>query len=157
MSDSLDFEALETAGLANARERADLIKYLDNLGFSADEMVEAELRGRLFGLAGDVLSWSGRPIYTLGTAAAELGIAAEDVARAWTLLGLTVAGPDVPALSQADVDALATWLALKTVVGQDGALGLLRVAGRRHGPAGRSRGDDDPRRDAGHPDDPHPR
>ena len=129
MSDYLDFEALEAGGVANARERADLIKYLDDLGFSVDEMVEAELRGRLFGLAGDVLSWSGRPIYTLQTAAAELGIAAEDVARAWALLGLTVAGPDVSVLSQADVDALATWLALQTVVGQDGALGLLRVLG----------------------------
>ncbi len=129
MSDYLDFEALEAGGVANARERADLIKYLDDLGFSVDEMVEAELRGRLFGLAGDVLSWSGRPIYTLQTAAAELGIAAEDVARAWALLGLTVAGPDVAVLSQADVDALATWLGLQTVVGQDGALGLLRVLG----------------------------
>ena len=71
----------------------------------------------------------GRPIYTLQTAAEELGISADDVARAWTLLGLTVAGPDIPALSQADVDALATWLALKTAVGQDGAYGLLRVLG----------------------------
>ena len=129
MSDYLDFEALEAAGVANARERADLIKYLDDLGFTVDEMVEAELRGRLFGLAGDVLSWSGRPIYTFRTAAEELGIAAEDVARAWTLLGLTAAGPDIPVLSQADVDALATWLGLKAVVGQDGAFGLLRVLG----------------------------
>ncbi len=129
MSDSLDFAALESAGVANARERSDLIKYLDDLGFTVEEMVEAERRGRLFGLAGDVLSWSGRPTYTLETAAEELGITAEDVARAWSLLGLTVAGPDVPVLSQADVDALATWLALKTVVGQDGALGLLRVLG----------------------------
>lgn len=129
MIDPLDSDALEAAGIANPRERADLIKYLDDLGFTVDEMVEAELRGRLFGLAGDVLSWSGRPIYTLQTAAEELGIAAEDVARAWALLGLTVAGPDIPVLSQADVDALATWLALKAVVGQDGALGLLRVLG----------------------------
>jgi class 3 adenylate cyclase len=129
VSDSSYFEELEAAGIANPRERADLIKYLDELGFTVDEMAEAELRGRLFGLAGDVLSWSGRPIYTLQTAADELGIAAEDVARAWALLGLTVAGPDIPALSQADVDALATWLALKAVVGQDGAFGLLRVVG----------------------------
>jgi class 3 adenylate cyclase len=127
--DPSDYEALQAAGIANPRERADLIKYLDDLGFTVDELVEAELRGRLFGLAGDVLLWSGRPIYTLQTAADELGIAAEDVARAWALLGLTVAGPDVPALSQADVDALATWLALKAVVGQDGAFGLLRVLG----------------------------
>ncbi|BBY19979.1 adenylate/guanylate cyclase domain-containing protein [Mycobacterium stomatepiae] len=129
MVDFPDFEALEAAGVVNARERADLIKYLDGLGFTTDEMAEAELRGRLFGLAGDVLSWSGRPIYTLQTAAEELGVAAEDVARAWTLLGLTVAGADIPVLSPADVDALATWLALKTVVGADGAFGLLRVLG----------------------------
>jgi class 3 adenylate cyclase len=129
VSDSLDFESLEAAGIADPRDRADLIKYLDELGFTVDEMAEAERRGRLFGLAGDVLQWSGPPIYTVRTAAEELGVSAEDVAQAWALLGLTVAGPDVPGLSQADVDALATWLALKTVVGEDGALGLLRVLG----------------------------
>jgi hypothetical protein len=129
VSDPLDFGELEAAGIANPRERADLIKYLGELGFTAAEMVEAERRGRLFGLAGDVLAWSGRPIYTLKAAADELGLPAEEVARAWALLGLTVAGPDVPALSQADVDALSTWVALKAVVGEDGASGLLRVLG----------------------------
>lgn len=129
MFDFLDFEALQAAGIANPRERADLIKYLDELGFTVDEMVEAERRGRLFGLAGDVLAWSGPPIYTLQTASEVLGLSAEDVAQAWALLGLTVAGPDVPALSQTDVDALATWVALKAVLGEDGALGLLRVLG----------------------------
>ncbi|OSC41821.1 adenylate/guanylate cyclase domain-containing protein [Mycobacterium decipiens] len=129
MGDSLDFEALEAAGIANARERAGLLKYLDELGFTVDEMVEAERRGRLFGLAGDVLQWSGPPIYTLQTAAEELGLSAEEVAHAWALLGLTVAGPDIPALSRADVDALTTWVALKTLVGEDGAFGLLRVLG----------------------------
>ena len=129
MSDYLDFDALEAAGIADPRERADLIKYLDDLGFTAEEMVEAEKRGRLFGLAGDVLSWSGPPIYTLQAAAEELGTTADEVARTWALLGLTVAGPDIPALSQADVDALATWLALKAAVGEGGAYGLLRVLG----------------------------
>ncbi|MEE6177800.1 adenylate/guanylate cyclase domain-containing protein [Mycobacterium sp. 050134] len=129
MADPLDFAALEAAGIADPRERADLIKYLAGLGFTVDEMVEAERRGRLFGLAGDVLQWSGRPVYTLQTAAERLGLSAADVARAWGLLGLTVAGRDVPALSQADVDALSTWVALKGVVGEDGAFGLLRVLG----------------------------
>jgi class 3 adenylate cyclase len=129
VSEYLDFDALEAAGVANPRERADLLKYLGELGFTVEEMVEAEQRGRLFGLAGDVLQWSGRPIYTLATAAEQLGLPPEEVAHAWALLGLTVAGPDIPALSQADVDALATWLALKTVVGEDGASGLLRVLG----------------------------
>jgi class 3 adenylate cyclase len=129
VSDSLDFDALQAAGIADPRDRADLIKYLDELGLTVEEMAEAERRGRLFGLAGDVLLWSGPPIYTIATAADELGISADDVARAWTLLGLTIAGPDIPALSQADVDALATWLALKAAVGENGAYGLLRVLG----------------------------
>ncbi|OBF87182.1 hypothetical protein A5791_19670 [Mycobacterium sp. 852002-51163_SCH5372311] len=129
MRSPLDFDALEAAGIANPRERADLIKYLDDLGFTVDEMVEAEQRGRLFGLAGDVLSWSGRPIYTFPAAAEQLGVAPEEVAHVWALLGLTVAGPDIPVLSQADVDALATWVAIKSVVGEDGAFGMLRVLG----------------------------
>ncbi|WP_373203173.1 adenylate/guanylate cyclase domain-containing protein [Mycobacterium marinum] len=127
--DPLDFEALEAAGIANPRERADLIKYLDDLGFTLEEMAEAERRGRLFGLAGDVLQWPGPPIYTLTAAGEQLGLSADDIAHIWALLGLTVAGPDVPTLSQADVDALATWLAVKSVVGEDGAFGLLRVLG----------------------------
>ncbi len=124
-----DWDAMEAAGIANPRERADLIKYLDELGFTLDQMAEAERRGRLFGLAGDVLQWSGAPIYTVAAAAEQLGLTAEQVAHAWGLLGLTFAGPDVPAFSQADVDALATWVALKAVVGEEGALGLLRVLG----------------------------
>ena len=95
----VDFDALEAAGIANARERAGLIEYLDSLGFTAEEMVEAEGRGRLFGLAGDVLAWSGPPTYSLRTAADALGVAVDDVAHAWALLGLTVAGPG-PARAQ---------------------------------------------------------
>lgn len=129
MSDSLDFEALAAAGIANPRDRADLLKYLDGFGFTVEEMVEAESRGRLFGLAGDVLQWSGRPTYTLETAAEALELPVDEVARAWALLGLTAAGPDVPMLSQADVDALGTWIAFRAVVGEEGASGLLRVMG----------------------------
>ena len=61
----VDLDALEAAGIANARARAGLIEYLDGLGFTSDEMVAAERRGRLFGLAGDVLQWSGPPAYSL--------------------------------------------------------------------------------------------
>ena len=125
----VDLDALEAAGIANARERAGLIKYLDGLGFTAEDMVEAERRGRLFGLAGDVLQWSGPPTFSLRAAAEALGVPVEDVAHAWALLGLTVAGPDTPALSQADVDGLATWVALKTLMGDDAAFGWLRVLG----------------------------
>jgi class 3 adenylate cyclase len=125
----VDFDALEAAGIANARDRAGLIKYLDSLGFTVEEMVEAEARGRLFGLAGDVLQWSGRPVYSLQTAAESLGVPVSDVAQAWALLGLTVAGPDHLALSQADVDGLEAWLRMKVLLGEDGAFGFLRMLG----------------------------
>ncbi|MDT5182946.1 MAG: hypothetical protein QOI29_1104, partial [Mycobacterium sp.] len=42
------------------------------LGFTAEEMVEAERTGRLFGLAGDALQRSGPPAYSLRTAAEAL-------------------------------------------------------------------------------------
>jgi class 3 adenylate cyclase len=127
--DCSDFEALQAAGIANARERAGLIEYLTSLGFTADEMAEAERHGRLFGLAGDAILRSGRPTYTLRTAADTLGVPVAEVTQAWAVLGLTVAGPDVLVLSQADVDGLATWAAMKTAIGDDAAFGLLRVIG----------------------------
>jgi class 3 adenylate cyclase len=125
----VDFAALEAAGIANARQRAGLIEYLAGLGFTADEMVEAERRGRLFGLAGDVLLWSGPPIYTLRSAAEAIGVGLSDVEHGWSMLGLTVADPDTPALSQADVDSLATWVDMRMQMGPDAADGFMRVLG----------------------------
>ncbi|EUA52172.1 hypothetical protein I552_0382 [Mycobacterium xenopi 3993] len=72
VADSLDLDALEAAGIANARERVPLIAYLAGLGFTADEMVEAERRGRLFGLPRR-LAVVGPPTYSLRTAADALG------------------------------------------------------------------------------------
>ena len=125
----VDFDALEAAGIANARGRAALIDYLNKLGFSADEMVEAERRGRLFGLAGDALQGPGRPIHSLRTAAETLGVTLAEVATAWTALGLTITDPDALTLSQLDVDGLATWVAVKELVGDQPALAFLRLLG----------------------------
>jgi len=123
----VDLDALEAAGIANARERGALIEYLDGLGFTAEEMVEAERRGRLFGLAGDAVRRSGRPTYSLRTAAEALGLPLDDVAYFWAALDLTVPRPDDVTLSQADVDALATCAAMKARMNDDG--GLLRLIG----------------------------
>nr|MDT0524944.1 hypothetical protein [Streptomyces sp. DSM 41633] len=79
----VDFDALAAAGLTDARDRAPLIEYLAGLGFTAEQMIEAESRGRLFGLAGDVLQWSGPPEYCLADVAAEIDVPLEDVQRAW--------------------------------------------------------------------------
>ena len=125
----VDFDALEAGGIANARERAALIDYLDGLGFTAEDMVEAERRGRLFGLAGDALQRSGRPVYTLREAAGRLGVSAEELATAWHTLGLNVADTDQPEFSQVDIDGLTSWVALKSALGEDSTLTLLRVLG----------------------------
>jgi len=127
--DSFDFEALQAAGIVDARERAGLIEYLIGLGFTADEMVEAERNGRLFGLAGDALLWSGPPIYSLRAAADSIGVALQNIEHGWAMLGLTVADPDTPVLSQVDVDGLATWLTMRAQMGEDAADGFLRVLG----------------------------
>ncbi len=125
----VDFDALEAAGIANARERAPLIEYLDGLGFTTEEMVEAERRGRLFGLAGDVLQWSGRPTYTLREAADVLGVPIEELTHAWSALGLSVADTAQSVFSQVDVDGLAAWVAMKSTIGEGATLTLLRVLG----------------------------
>jgi adenylate cyclase len=125
----VDFDALEAAGVVDARGRAALIEYLAELGFSAEEMAAAERRGRLFGLAGDVLQWSGPPVHTLRAAAAVLGVSADELAQVWALLGLTVTDSDQPAFSEADVEALQSWVALEAVVGAGPARDLLRVLG----------------------------
>jgi class 3 adenylate cyclase len=125
----VDFDALEAAGIANARGRAGLIDYLDKLGFTADEMIEAERAGRLFGLAGDALQGPGRPIYSLRSAAEALDVPLSELAQAWAVMGLTITDPEALALSQTDVDGLATWVAIKAMVGADAAINFLRVLG----------------------------
>ncbi len=125
----VDFDALEAAGIADARGRAALIEYLDGLGFSAEEMVDAERHGRLFGLAGDALQRTGRPIYTLRGAAGELGVSVEELIQAWSALGLSVADTHQQMFSQIDVDGLAAWVSLKSTVGEEATLTLLRVLG----------------------------
>ena len=127
--DPLDFDAMEAAGIGDARARSELLEYLAGLGFSADEMADAERRGRLFGLAGDVLLWSGPQTYTLRSAADSIGVTVEAVEHAWAILGLTVDDVDTPTLSQADVDSLATWAAMRAQMGIDAADGYLRVLG----------------------------
>ncbi|MGA9491697.1 MAG: adenylate/guanylate cyclase domain-containing protein [Mycobacterium sp.] len=127
--DPLDFDAMEAAGIGDARARSELLEYLAGLGFSADEMADAERRGRLFGLAGDVLLWSGPQTYTLRSAADSIGVTVEAVEHAWAILGLTIDDVDTPTLSQADVDSLATWAAMRAQMGIDAADGYLRVLG----------------------------
>ncbi len=129
MVDSLDFEAVQAAGIADAHARAGLLEYLAGLGFTVAQMAEAEQRGRLFGLAGDALLRSGPQTFTLRDAAESIGVPVTEVEHAWSMLGLTADGADTQMLSQADVDSLATWVAMRAQMGEDAADGYLRVLG----------------------------
>jgi class 3 adenylate cyclase len=126
----VDFDGLEAAGIANARQRAGLIEYLDSLGFTVEEMAEAERHGRrLFQLAGDAVRRSGPPTYSLRAAAERLGCSVDAVAGHWAMLGLTVADSDQIALSEADVDGLSTCTDMERQWGEDPTAGLLRLIG----------------------------
>jgi class 3 adenylate cyclase len=125
----VDLDALTAAGIKNARERRELLEYLDSLGFTTEEMVAAEKHGRLFALSGDGALRSGPPVHSLRTAAQAIGRPLEQVEQAWAALGLTVADVDQLALSTEDVEGLRTWAELNAVVGEATSLGVLRVLG----------------------------
>ncbi len=124
----VDFDALQAAGIANARARAPVFEYFEILGFTVEDMAEAERRGRLFGLAGDAIRHLGPPTHSLRTAAGHLGLSVTEAERLWALVGLKVADPDHVELSDPDVAALGTCAAMLALMG-DGAAGVLRCIG----------------------------
>ena len=89
----------------------------------------AQSRGRLFALAGDKRI---RPIVgllTLREAATRLDADPALLARAWRTFGLPDSGIDAPLLTEADIDALGTYLAVRAFLGEETALGVSRVFG----------------------------
>ena len=125
----MDRDALAAAGVRDLDRRAELLSFLDEQGFTTADVIDAEARGRLFALAGDVHVRSGPPRHSLRSAADELRLPVSDVAHAWSALGLTVVDDEQLALSDADLAGLATWQTVRELVGADVSLGLLRVLG----------------------------
>jgi class 3 adenylate cyclase len=125
----VDLDALAAAGIRDPHGRRGLLEYLDSLGFTAEEMVEAERRGRLFALAGDAVARSGPPTHSLRSAAEAIREPLSTVEQMWAALGLTVADADQVALSDEDVEALRTIAQLASGIGIDASLGVLRVLG----------------------------
>ena len=125
----VDLDALTAAGIKNAYERRGLLEYLDSLGFTTEELVAAERRGRLFALSGDAVMRSGPPVHSLRSAAQAVGRTLPEVEQAWAALGLTAADADQISLSEADVDGLRTVFELGMSAGIDTSFGVLRVLG----------------------------
>ena len=125
----VDIEAIAAAGVRDAERRLELLSFLTEQGFTPAQMAEADARGRLFALAGDVYVQSGPATHSLRSAARELGLPVGEVEHAWSALGLTVADADTLALSEADLDGLRTWAEVRSTIGSDVSFGLLRVLG----------------------------
>ena len=111
----------------NAEDRLALLRYLQSQGCDLEEMVEAEARDRLFGLAGDRIFRPSRPRYDCEQAAALLGTDAATVSRAWRAFGLPA--PVEPVLGEQDIAALRTWMLVRDLLGADTATALARVLG----------------------------
>ena len=130
----MDLEALRAAGLYDrhapaAEARLDLLEFLVGEGCSIEEMQIAHSRGRLFALAGDRRIRPLVGLLTLREAAARLEADPEVIARAWRTFGLPDSGLDSALLTEADVEALGTYLAVRTFLGEETALGISRVVG----------------------------
>ena len=130
----MDLDAFRAAGLYDATSpsaaaRRDLLEFLVGEGCTVEEMQIAHSRGRLFALAGDRRI---RPIVgllTLRDAAVRLEVEPEVIARAWRTFGLPDSGIDSALLTEADVEALGTYLAVRAFLGEETALGVSRVIG----------------------------
>lgn len=132
MVDARDWKPYLDAGLmpadASARaEREQLLELLIEVGCSLDEMVAADQRGRLFGLAGDRLVRPGARALTLGQVAEHVGGDEVLVRRLWRALGLAGWDSDEPLASVEDADALSMPILSASLVGEERVLELARA------------------------------
>jgi class 3 adenylate cyclase len=130
----VDLEELTGAGLydpaaAGAAERRELLAYLLDEGCTLEEMREAHARGRLFALAGDRQIRPLVGLLTLREAGIRLEADPHLLARVWRTFGLPDSGIEAPMLTEADVEALQTYLLVRGFLGEDTALGVTRVVG----------------------------
>ena len=129
----MDWDPYVAAGLYDpaapgADERRALLAFLLDEGCTLDEMVAANARGRLFGLAGDRKLRPGRDELTLREAAAEARMDVALVSRLWQAYGLPIVDADTKVASPADVETFRLFHAIAALVSEEEALDLARVA-----------------------------
>jgi class 3 adenylate cyclase len=111
-------------------ERLELLAFLEACGCSLEEMVEAERRDRLFGLAGDIELRGGRRARSVDEIAGDLGRDVASVRAIWHALGFeAVDRNDQPIATDNDIRAIRTAFGFVDALGPDSALGLLRTIG----------------------------
>lgn len=123
-----------TAGLLDpasphADERRALLRWLDERGMPLARMVEADGRGRLFGLAGDLHARPERPTLTVDEAAARVGLPPELLREAWRRAGLAAPAPGEPVLSAREADGFAVLAPAVAFLGEPAVLRLVGTVG----------------------------
>lgn len=130
----MDLQALVDAGLYDpaaddAEARLALLEFLDSEGCTVEEMQAADARGRLYGLGGDRRIRPVVGLLSLREAGARLETDPAHLQRVWRTFGLPDGGLDVPSLTEADLEALQTYLDVRSFLGEETALGVTRVIG----------------------------
>lgn len=129
----MDWAALTEAGLydpaaPNADDRRALLEFLVSEGCTLDEMLAADARGRLFGLAGDRKVRPGRDQLTLREVAERTGVDPGLVQRLWHAYGLPLVDLDTKVASEDDASTVPLFASMARLLGEEAALGLARVA-----------------------------
>lgn len=134
MSSTRDWSIYISAGLLDpddvaADDRKALIDFLAEQGCTIEEMIAANHRGRLFGLAGDRLVRPGARTLTLREVAEATGADEALARRLWRALGLEGWDSELPLASPDDAAACGMILAAVAFVGEDAAMELARSVG----------------------------
>ena len=113
----------------DAATRLELLEFLVSEGFTVEEMVEADARGRLFGLVGDKELLQGGLRYTLREIAEQCGLDVEFVRRLWRALGLADPGGDAVVATAGDVHGFSRIKVWVDRWGETATIGVVRVIG----------------------------
>jgi class 3 adenylate cyclase len=124
-------QAAATAGLLDVEERLlaerwELVEFLDEQGCLIEEMVAADRRGRLFGLAGDRILRPGGSVYSLEELAQHLAMEVETIRRIWEALGFRAPTHGLLVISVDERDVFEQMPLLLGLIGETALLDLCR-------------------------------
>jgi class 3 adenylate cyclase len=130
----VDLEELQQAGLYDpasegADERRELLAFLIEEGCTVEEMQLAHGRGRLFALAGDRRIRPLVGLLSLRDAGVRLDRDPHGLAHVWQTFGLPGEDLDTPLLTEADLEAMQTYLDIEAFLGPATAHSFARVMG----------------------------
>ena len=129
-----DEQAWVDAGLLDptsggAEQRRALLQWLGQRGCSLEQMVAADERGRLFGLAGDLQVRPVRPTLSLTDAAARVGITPTLMHSIWRNIGFADVPYDEPVLAPNEAESLSVLVAAVAFFGEQTTLRLSATVG----------------------------